>query len=311
MPLHLYILIAFTVGLGAFALWSAVSAVHSGVRQRLQAIKTPTAAKASGEGVSVIEDENPKNLVERGLVAVGQTQVSKQTAEKRETLRSMLRHAGFRRPTAIAVVLGIRGVLIVGLPLLAAPMIFRWFQNDWMTGAIVLAGPAMLGYSLPAMVIKRMVKQRHVKVTAALPDVLDLLVLCMEAGLGLNAAITRVAEERADGKDPLGMEFAQLANELRVGVPRKDALTNLATRVGSADLRTVVAQLIHTERLGGNVGPALRSQAETVRTSRKMRIEEIANRAPVKMLLPTLIFIMPLFIFIFAPVVLQAMTSGF
>lgn len=308
MPLYLYVLIVLTVGLAAFALWSALGAAHAGVRARLQAITTSTTPR-SEEAVSVIEDDNPKNIVERGLVAVGQSQVSKQTAEKRETLRSMLRHAGFRRPSAIALVLGIRGVLVVGLPVLAAPMIFAWFQNDPMTGFVALVAPAALGFSLPSMFIKRMVTRRHVKITASLPDVLDLLVLCMEAGLGLNAAITRVAEERADGKDPLGEEFAQLANELRVGVPRKDALTNLATRVGSADLRTVVAQLIHTERLGGNVGPALRSQAETVRTSRKMRVEEIANRAPVKMLLPTVIFIVPLFIFIFAPVVLQVMTS--
>jgi tight adherence protein C len=188
-------------------------------------------------------------------------------------------------------------------------MLFSMLPSDPMTALVVLAGPAAAGYALPGVVIGRMVARRHVKITAALPDVLDLLVLCMEAGLGLNAAITRVAEERADGRDPLGEEFAQLANELRVGVSRKDALTNLATRVGSKDVRTVVAQLIHTERLGGNVGPALRSQAETVRATRKMRIEEIANRAPVKMLFPTMIFVMPLFIFIFAPLVIEVMAS--
>jgi len=106
-------------------------------------------------------------------------------------------------------------------------------------------------------------------------------------------------------RDPLGQELAQLAHELRAGVPRKDALQNLAERAGSADLRTVVAQLVHTERLGGNVGPALRAQSETVRTTQKLRAEEIANRMPIKMLLPTVMFMPALFIAIIAPVALR------
>jgi len=309
MPLHLYILIGLTVGAAALGLWAALGASQAGVRARLQAITKPTAAAESMEEISVIEEDKPKNVGERVLVAVGESQASKQSAERRETLRSMLRHAGFRRPSAIALVLGLRVVLMIGLPVLSAPMVFSIAGNDPTTGLILLLAPAALGYSLPSIIIGRMVKKRHVKITASLPDVLDLLVLCMEAGLGLNAAITRVAEERANGKDPLGEEFSQLANELRVGVPRKDALLNLAVRVGSPDLRTVVAQLIHTERLGGNVGPALRSQADSVRTTRKMRIEEIANKAPVKMLMPTMIFILPLFIYLFAPIVLQVMSS--
>ncbi|HZP41018.1 MAG TPA: type II secretion system F family protein [Candidatus Binatia bacterium] len=308
MPLLLYVMIALTVGLATLALWSALGASQAGVRARLQAL-TRAAAGAETAAVSVLEEDAPKNLGERVLVAVGEKEVRKQSAERRESLRTLLRHAGFRRPSAIALVLGLRVVLTIGLPIVAAPMLFSMLPSDPMTALVVLAGPAAAGYALPGVVIGRMVARRHVKITAALPDVLDLLVLCMEAGLGLNAAITRVAEERADGRDPLGEEFAQLANELRVGVSRKDALTNLATRVGSKDVRTVVAQLIHTERLGGNVGPALRSQAETVRATRKMRIEEIANRAPVKMLFPTMIFVMPLFIFIFAPLVIEVMAS--
>jgi tight adherence protein C len=90
-------------------------------------------------------------------------------------------------------------------------------------------------------------------------------------------------------------------------VPRKDGLTNLATRAGSEDLRSVVAQLVHTERLGGNVGPALRLQSESVRSAHKLRAEEIANRMPIKMLIPTVLFMPALFIAIIAPVVLRVM----
>ena len=87
---------------------------------------------------------------------------------------------------------------------------------------------------------------------------------------------------------------------------RRDALRNLAERTGSEEVRGLVAHLIQTDRLGGSLGPALRAQAETVRTTRKLRAEEIANRMPVKMLLPTVLFLPPLFIAIFVPVVIKA-----
>jgi tight adherence protein C len=194
-----------------------------------------------------------------------------------------------------------------GLALLVGPALVALLGagNDWVMTLAVVAMPAIAGYMLPTFALAKMVKSRQVAINSALPDVLDLLVLCMEAGLGLNAAIARVAEERGHQKDPLGAEFQQLASELRVGVPRRDALQNLASRVGSGDLRTVVAQLIHTERLGGNVAPALRAQSEAVREARKLRTEEIANKLPVKMLAPTLVFIMPLFIVMFTPVVIK------
>ena len=172
---------------------------------------------------------------------------------------------------------------------------------------LMLLVPLAVGYVLPTFVVSSMAKRRVRNIDVALPDVLDLLVLCMEAGLGLNAAIQRVAEERSDKKDALGSELAQLASELRAGVPRKDGLMNMGERAGSEDLRALVAQLVHTERLGGSVGPTLRAQSETVRSQHKLRAEEIANRMPIKMLIPTVLFMPALFIAIIAPVVLRVM----
>jgi tight adherence protein C len=194
-----------------------------------------------------------------------------------------------------------------GLPAVLAPLAYAYSGGKMGLVILMMVAPLALGYILPTFVISSMATGRKRRIDSGLPDVLDLLVLCMEAGLGLNAAITRVAEERSDPKDPIGQELSQLASELRAGVPRKDALTNFAERTGSEDLRTVVAQLVHTERLGGNVGPALRLQSESVRTTHKLRAEEIANRMPIKMLLPTVLFMPALFIAIIAPVVIRVL----
>jgi tight adherence protein C len=220
----------------------------------------------------------------------------------------MIRYAGLRRPSAIHFVLGIRVVLATGLPALAAPMLLAAFRDRMPFVILVLTGLAMLGFLLPIFVVRRIATNRQIRIDGALSDVLDLLVLCVESGLSLNAAIARVAEERS-GRDPLGEEMAQLANELQVGVPRRDALRNLSERVSSSDLRTVVAHVIQTDRLGGNVGPALRAQSEAVRAGRKLRAEEIANRLPIKMLIPTVLFMPALMIVVFVPVALQAIAA--
>jgi tight adherence protein C len=308
LPLHLYLLIGLTVTCASAVVWSVLGATRGDVRARLEAInaRQTGVGGASSENVSVITDDTPRSLGERVLISLGTKQANKQG---RDSLRATLRHAGFRRPSALPILLGIRVVLMVGFPMLTSAFVMPMLGDDPTTAMLGLGAAAGLGYMLPAFAVKQLAAKRQVAINAALPDVLDLLVLCMEAGLGLNAAITRVAEERSGGGDILGNEFERLANELRVGVPRKDALQNLADRVGSGDLRTVVAQLIHTERLGGNVGPALRAQSESVRAARRLRTEEIANQMPVKMLLPTLVFVIPLFIILFAPVFISVMKT--
>lgn len=309
MPILVYILVAVTFILLVAAVWSLLDGSQAGVRARLETFTSATPTVVAGGEVSVITDDSPKNIGEKVLVSIGSRQVDTQKEESKESLRTLLRHAGFRRPSAIPIALGIRLLLMFAIPLLFGPALVALlgYQGDLTMTIAIMGACAGLGYQLLTVALNRKVRARQVAINAALPDVLDLLVLCMEAGLGLNAAIARVAEERGHQKDPLGAEFLQLANELRVGVPRRDALANLAERVGSGDLRTVVAQLIHTEKLGGNVAPSLRAQSDSVRESRKLRTEEIANKLPVKMLAPTLVFITPLFIVMFTPVVIKMM----
>jgi tight adherence protein C len=307
LPPELLLLIALTIACTFAAAWTLVGSRSAAVRARLQAIRTDSPSQAAR--VSVINEDAPKNFFERIFITLGKRQETKKEASKRAPLRTLLRHAGFRRPSAVSLVLGVRIAVTIGLPMLAAPLAFAHFRGRAPVALLLLAVPAVLGYLLPGLVVARLADARKRRVDTALPETLDLLVLCMEAGLGLNAAIFRVAEERSGTDDPLGHELAQLAHELGASVSRKDALQNLAERTGSEDLRTIVAQLVHTERLGGNVGPALRAQAESLRSAHKLRAEEMANRLPIKMLLPTVMFMPALFITIIAPVVLRIMAT--
>lgn len=305
MPLPLLILIALTVAAIAAALWSFLFSGREAVDARLRSISTEARPAAQ---VSVMHDDAPKGRWEQFLIRLGTSKDSnnkKKKASGRDQLRITLRHAGFRKPSAEPIAMGLRLVLTIGLPALMAPVVFAGFRGKPGAALLLLIVPLAIGHILPTFMIASMAKRRVRKINTALPDVLDLLVLCMEAGLGLNAAIQRVAEERADKKDPLGAELEQLASELRAGVSRKDGLTNMGDRAGSEDLRALVAQIVHTERLGGSIGPTLRLQSESVRSTQKLRAEEIANRMPIKMLIPTVLFMPALFIAIIAPVVLR------
>jgi tight adherence protein C len=243
------------------------------------------------------------------VLALGRGQASGPSTGRRQTLGTTLVHAGFRRPTALAFALGARVALVVVLPAIAAPFLFAAFRDRPALAIIFMALPVGLAYLLPTILLGRMAAARKLRIDSALPDVLDLLVLCIEAGLSLNAGIGRVADERSGKNDPLGQELAHLANELRLGVPRKDAFRSLADRTGSDDLRAVVAHLVQTERLGGNLGPALRAQSEMVRMSRRLRTEEAANKMPLKMLLPLVCFMPALFIVIIVPVALRLVAA--
>jgi tight adherence protein C len=303
LPIELLVLLAATIATTALAVWSHLRARPSAIQARLEAIASPLRGDAP---VPLITDEAPTRLWERVLVLLGRTQSASDDTTARSTLRQQLRYAGFRNASAIHVVMGTRLLLTCLLPVVVSPLVLARVGQRPLAGTAVLATLAAAGFILPGLVVGAAARERQRRINAAMPDVVDLLVLCVEAGLGLQAAIARVAESRAVSRDALGEELAHLAAELRVGVPRRQALRNFADRTGSEDVRALVAHLNQTERLGGNVGPALRAQSQAARAMRRLRAEEVANRLPVKMLLPTALFMPALFLVIFVPVVLQA-----
>jgi tight adherence protein C len=142
--------------------------------------------------------------------------------------------------------------------------------------------------------------------TEGLPEALDMMVVCVEAGMGLDAAINRVGEEIALSNKVVGEEFRLLSLELKVGKQRKDALRSLAMRTDLEDVNSLVTLLIQTERFGTSIGQSLRVHSDSMRVKRQQKAEEIAAKLPVKLLIPLILFIFPsLFVTILGPAVIR------
>ncbi len=169
---------------------------------------------------------------------------------------------------------------------------------------------AVVGFYAPTLWLQLKTRIRKRKMFEGFPDALDLMVVCVEAGLGLDAAISRVGEEMQLTHPVLSEEFKLLNLELRVGMPRDRALRNLGFRTDLEDINSLVALLIQTDRFGTSVAQALRVHADAMRTRRYQRAEELAAKLPVKLLFPLIFFIFPsLFIVILGPAVIQVIRT--
>ncbi len=221
-------------------------------------------------------------------------------------LRLRLVQAGFRRDEALAIFFGIRVMCALGL--------FIFFSSS------ILARPNMtmalaglgVGYVLPGMLLARMAKRRAHKIRLALADALDLLVVSVEAGLGLDQALSRVGSELAFAYPQLSDELRLINLELRAGKPRAEALRNLADRTGVDDLSSLVTMLIQTDKFGTSVAQSLRVYSETLRTKRRQRAEEAAAKTGVKMVFPLVFCIFPaIWVVTIGPAAIRFMTVLF
>ena len=202
-------------------------------------------------------------------------------------LRQRLITAGYRGGEALTVFFGVRlGMAIALFVVLSNPMVPR---ASLLTG---LAGAAF-GYLLPSMALGRMAKKRQHQIRLGLPDALDLLVVAVEAGLGLDQAMQRVGTELDFAHPELSEELRLINLELRAGKARIDALHNLAERTGVDDIISLVAMLVQTDKFGTSVAQSLRVHSDTVRTKRRQRAEEAAAKTGVKMVFPLVFCIFP------------------
>jgi tight adherence protein C len=165
---------------------------------------------------------------------------------------------------------------------------------------------AAAGFYLPDLYLYRRTLERKRKIFEAFPDALDLMVVCVEAGMGLDAAIKRVGHEMTRKSKPLSDEFKMLSLELRAGKPRPEALRNLAMRTDLEDIASLTTLLIQTDKFGTKIAQALRVHSDAMRTKRYLRAEEIAAKLPVKIVVPLIFFIFPsLFVTIIGPAVIK------
>lgn len=238
----------------------------------------------------------------------GVGQVTKPTDEAEfSQLRHALVTAGIRSPLAPIVFSGTRFLGVILLP-----VGFFLFRPPSLTGLptavtlLMIVAVALLGLYLPNLWLRMSIERRKERIQQGLPDALDLMVVCVEAGLGLDAAINRVGEEIRIAHKELSDEIRLLSLELRTGLTRQQALRNLGQRIDQEEAKSLVALLIQTDRFGTSVGQALRVHSDSMRKRRHLRAEEKAAKLPVKLLFPLMVFIFPtIFIVILGPAVIN------
>lgn len=208
--------------------------------------------------------------------------------------RGLLITAGYRSSKAPVFFIGSKLLLAVTMVVLFAliPVKLLGFPSTT-TMLLYYVCMAACGYYAPTVWLKRVIADRQDAVRRAIPDALDLMVVCVEAGLGLDQAIGRVGQEVSQAHPALGDELNILSQELRTGVQRQAALRNLAYRTDLEEVRNLVALLVQTDRFGTSIGQALRVHADSIRTKRRLSAEELAAKLPVKLLFPLIFFIFP------------------
>ena len=219
--------------------------------------------------------------------------------------RMLLSQAGIRHPSSAAIYWAAK----IGTPLLFAAAATAAGKALGVSdrGIVVIAAAcAAVGLFLPPLFLKLRIRSRQEEIVDALPDALDLLTVCVEAGLGINSAFSRIAEEFRLSCPILSDEFDIVNREMVAGKPRTEALRTLAARTGVEDVKSLVAMLIQTEKLGTSLAQSLRVHSDSLRTRRRQRAEEAAAKTTIKLVFPLVFLLFPaLFIVILGPGVIQ------
>ncbi len=222
-------------------------------------------------------------------------------------LRARFMHAGIRDANAPLAYFGIKTVLSLGLPLLVySTILVSTPELEFQGTLVVVLFAAALGYYLPNMVLSRWVFVRQREIFESFPDALDLMTVCVEAGLGVEAALVRVADELQHKSEALAEELHLVTLELRAGLERARALRNLAARTGVEEVEGFVAMIIQAERFGTSIAASLRVHSDMLRTRRRQRAEEAAAKIALKLLFPLIFFIFPsLMLVLLGPAMIQ------
>ena len=216
-------------------------------------------------------------------------------------------NAGWRNPDAPKIYFALKTILTFGIPLVLYLIFATLIDPEKRISLllILLVGSA-IGYYLPNMLLNNAVKKRQREIFETFPDSLDLLTICMEAGLSFDQALGKVANEISIKSKTLSEELGLVMMEMRSGFSRERALRNLAMRTGVEDVDSLATMVIQSERFGTSIGDSLRVQSDNLRTKRRLKAEEAAAKIALKLLFPLIFFLFPmLFIVIMGPAVLQ------
>jgi tight adherence protein C len=285
--LQISIAVGLLIFIGGLLALIGISKKRLNLDERLRQTAEEEAGPSAISGVT--------KQVERALVTMG-VRLPRSPAEMSRQERRMVQ-AGYRRKDAVLLLNGSH-IAVVGLSL----MVFVAFGYMYRQPIISLALSLFIGAVLPDLWLRRAILRRQEAIQFALPDAMDLAVIAVEAGLGLDQALMRVGDEIVTAHPELADELRLRNLEINMGRSRSDALRNLAERTGVEDLKALVAILIQTDKFGTSVGQALRTFSESLRVKRRQRAEELAAKLAIKMVIPMVVFIFPgVFIVILGP----------
>lgn len=285
-----FVSVALLAGLAA----SAILSKQSAAQRRLDAL-LPSRAKAEVllQG-SLTSGRDPKLARWSRLLP--------KSAQDMSGLEQRLAAAGIKSPLAAVV---FRGAEIV-LPVLAVLAVFGFFGLSDRTGWIAALFAGALGYLAPGFFLDSRIGARRKQIRNGLPDLLDLLIVCLEAGSSLDQAVIKASEELGIAYPALAEELRVLSTETRAGMPRLEAFRNLAQRTKVEDVRALVAMLVQTDRFGTSVAQTLRTMADDMRLKRRQAAEEMAAKVGVKLVFPLVLFLFPaLYVVVLGPAVIQ------
>lgn len=287
---------------GTFWLLSLISTRNSQAEDRLERIGRPKSLMDID--VSQTDSRNRFAGLKDMFSNLGGAMEPQSELEK-NSLRLKLANAGFRSEQAAAVYQGIR---IVSLAVTLLPALFFFLLKDGFTlkSMYYIVGLGALGFYVPQIALWHLRTTRQQEIFLTLPDALDLLVVCVESGLGLDAALRKVTEEMKTHAKTICEEF-QLANlQLQMGRPRREVLHDLGVRTGVDDVRSLAAILIQADRFGSSIAQALRVQSDSMRTRRRQLAEEKAAKTAVQLIFPLVLFIFPaIFVVLVGPAAIQ------
>jgi tight adherence protein C len=290
---------------GVFAVLTMISNRNSRATERLERISRPA---------SLAEIEDPKGKKERfhGMMETAKA-LSKplmpQTELEQSEIKMKLAHAGFRSDSAVSVYLGIRfATLMAFLMVSMAVFIPRYGMTTSALKPIVLI--TGVGFYLPNVILWYLRSKRQEEIFLTLPDALDLLVVCVESGLGLDAAMRKVCDEMKDHAKIMSEELSLANFQLQMGRPRREVLHDLGVRTGVDDVRALAAILIQADRFGSSIAQALRVQSDAMRTRRKQYAEEKAAKTAVQLIFPLVLFIFPgIFVVLVGPAAISIINT--
>jgi len=302
------LLVLACVVLGIFAVLSFISQRNSRTQERLSRLSRP-------QSLVEMEDPSAKKKERMQGIADAASALSKpmmpQTELEQNALKVRLANAGFRSDSAMTVYLGLRFASLLTFLVLGLALAYPFIQSQqWLSAIKWGGGLACLGFYLPSVVLWWLRKKRQEEIFLSLPDALDLLVVCVESGLGLDAAMRKVCDEMKEHAKVIAEEFSLANFQLQMGRPRREVLHDLGVRTGVDDVRSLAAILIQADRFGSSIAQALRVQSDSMRTRRRQLAEEKAAKTAVQLIFPLVLFIFPgIFVVLVGPAAISIMEN--